>query len=81
VSNYTSESELYDHASVLRRLAPRAGVPEIALERALQTVGERIEEVQVAQAKSADTDVPNTEAIADDAFGDDPLYSLFDSLR
>jgi DNA polymerase III delta prime subunit len=81
VSNYTSESELDDHASVLRRLAPRAGVPEIALERALQTVGERIEEVQVAQAKSADPDVPNTEAIADNAFGDDALYSLFDSLR
>lgn len=81
VSNYTSESELDDHASVLRRLAPRAGVPEYSLQRALETVGERIEEVQVAQAKASDPDVPNTKTIADDAFGDNALYSLFDSLR
>jgi len=81
VSNYTSESELDDHASVLRRLAPRAGVPEYSLQRALETVDERIEEVQVAQAKASDPDVPSTEAVADDAFGDDALYNLFDSLR
>lgn len=81
VSNYTSESELDDHASALRRLAPRAGVPKYSLQRALETVGERIEEVQAAQAKASDPDVPNTEAVADDAFGDDALYSLFDSLR
>jgi DNA polymerase III delta prime subunit len=81
VSNYTSQSELDDHASVLQRLAPRAGVPEIALRRALETVGERIEEVQVAQAKASDPDLPTSEAVTDDAFGDDALYSLFDSLR
>jgi len=81
VSNYTSESELEDHASVLCRLAPRAGIPEYSLQRALETVGERIEEVQSAQAKALDPQVPNIKAAADDAFGDDALYSLFDSLR
>lgn len=81
VSSYTSESELDDHAAVLRRLAPRASVPEYSLQRALETVGERIEEVQVARSKASDPQVPNTEAAADDAFGDDALNSLFDSLR
>jgi hypothetical protein len=81
LSNYTSESELDDHASVLRKLAPRAGVPDYFLQRALKTLGERIEAVQIAQAKASDPDVPNSEAVADDAFGDDALYSLFDSLR
>jgi hypothetical protein len=81
VCNYTSESELEDHASVLSRLAPRAGIPEYALQRALETVGGRIEEVQVAQAKASDPDVPSIKVVADDAFGDVALSSLFDSLR
>lgn len=81
VSNYSSESELEDHASVLRRLAPRASVPEYSLQRALEAVGERIEEVQVAQAKASDPEVPNTDPVADEVFGDEALYSLFDSLR
>lgn len=77
-SNYASESELGDHASVLRRPAPRAGVPKYALQRALETVDER---VQVAQAKASDPAIPNTNAVADEAFGDEALYCLFDSLR
>ena len=81
VSNYSSESELDDHASVLRKLAPRAGVPEYSLERALTAVDERVVEVQGAKSKVADPAVPNTDAAADDAFGNDSLYSLFDSLR
>jgi hypothetical protein len=81
VSNYSSESELDDHASVLRKLAPRAGIPEYSLQRALEAVDERVEEVRVAQAKAPDPAVPSTESVADDAFGDDALYSLFDSLR
>lgn len=81
VSNYSSESELDDHASVLRKLAPRAGVPEYSLQRALEAVDERIVEVQVAQTKAADPTVPKTDATADDAFGDDALYRLFESLR
>jgi hypothetical protein len=81
VSNYTSESELDDHASVLRRLAPRAGVSEYSLQRALETVDERIEEVQFAQAKAIDPEVPTTEAVTDEAFGNDALHSLFESLR
>ncbi len=81
VSNYVSESELEDYASDLRRLAPRADIPEYALQRALETVDERLQEVLESQADEADPDVPNTEAIADEAFNDDALYGLFDSLR
>lgn len=81
VPNYTSESELDDHAAVLRRLAPRAGVPELHLQRALDSIGERLEEVQVAQAKVSDPEVPSIDVVADEAFGDDALYRLFDSLR
>jgi DNA polymerase III delta prime subunit len=51
VSNYSSESELDDHAAVLRKLAPRASVPEFSLQWALDKVGERIEQVQVKQAR------------------------------
>ena len=81
LSNYSSESELDDHASVLRKLAPRAGVPEYSLERALEAVDERIAEVQVTQAKAADPELPNTAAVTDDDFEDDALYNLFESLR
>lgn len=81
VSNYSSESELDDHASVLRTLAPRAGVPEHSLQRAIETVDERIQEVQVAQAEPIDPAVPIDDTVSDEAFGDDALRNLFESLR
>lgn len=81
VSYYSSESELGDHAAVLQRLAPRAGVSGYVLQRAIETVCERLEEVQYVQATASDPDVPSAESVADDAFGDDAIYSLFDSLR
>jgi hypothetical protein len=66
---------------VLRRLAPRAGVPSSSLQWALDRVGERIEQVQVKQAKASDPEVPTTGKTGDEPFGDDALVSLFDSLR
>lgn len=81
IFNYTSESELNDHASVLQRLAPRAGVSDYSLRGALEAIGDRIEEVQVSRAKASDPDVPGSFDADDDAFGDEALQNLFDSLR
>lgn len=81
ISNYTSESELDDHASVLQRLAPRAGIHDYSLQRALEAVGERIEKVQVSRAKASDPVVPGSKGGDDEAFGDEALQNLFDSLR
>lgn len=81
IFNYTSESELNDHASVLQRLAPLAGVSDYSLRGALEAIGDRIEEVQVSRAKASDPDVPGSFDADDDAFGDEALQNLFDSLR
>jgi hypothetical protein len=81
VSNYTSESELDDHASVLRTLAPRAGIPELILERALEKVEERLDEVRLSQTTASDPVVPKSEPPSDEVFDDRALLNLFESLR
>ncbi|WP_404478357.1 restriction endonuclease [Novosphingobium sp. BL-52-GroH] len=79
--NYSSESELEDHAIVLRQLAPRALVPEVIVKQALDAVEERISEVQVRQAKSVDPEFEAPDTPDDETFDDEALGTLFDSLR
>ena len=81
LSHLTSESELEEHAEILRALAPRARIPDFALERALDAVEERIGEVQVRQAKASDPAIPASDEASGDHFDDEAIRSLFDSLR
>lgn len=81
LANFTSETELEEHALALRQLAPRAHVPPIVLQMALDAVDERISDVQISQAKSSDPELEAPVPPDDDAFDDAALATLFDSLR
>lgn len=80
-SGYSSESELEEHAEALRQLAPRAPVPEGELQRALEFVDQRLGEVQSRTAPSSDPNPFDGESPDDEAFDDDALHNLFNSLR
>ncbi len=79
IGGIDSESTLEDHATTLKKLAPRADVPPEALARALAKVEERIlelgEETSVADAPS----IPNSPREID-TFDDAALRDLFAPL-
>lgn len=79
--NYESESELDDHASALRRLAPSAHIAESTLRSALETVDARIEDVRSEQTDSAEPSVLAASKPESDRFDDGALAALFGSLR
>ncbi|MEX0807771.1 MAG: hypothetical protein WD044_03495 [Dongiaceae bacterium] len=80
VSTIESESTLNDHIETLQKFAKRVPIPESKVDRAIEVVQERIEEIEEqtppAETPSFDAD-PDSEI---DQFDNDALTSLFAPL-
>lgn len=79
--NFSSQSDLEEHADALKQLARRAPIPESVLARALEHVDERISEVESRSTESSDPDLIKSKSPDDESFDDNALGNLFDSLR
>lgn len=79
ISDIDSESTLKDHAKTLEKFAPRASIPQEALDRALSKVRARLEEIAELTSVASS---PSTRATPrePDNFDDAALASLFAPL-
>ena len=76
ISDVDSESTLEDHAKMLKKFAPRAGIPQEALDHALLKVKARIDEI--AETTSVASSPSNRSTPHEpDNFDDAALASLF----
>ena len=75
-----SESTLKEHIEALKRLAPRAGIPNDRLSEAISQVESRISEVQESTEEAAAPDFSTKGRRSPDVFDDDELRDLFAPL-
>lgn len=80
VNDIDSESTLDERIETLKKLAPRAGVSNEKVERAVSVIKERIAAVaeETKDEKAPDFEAPKKDER--DTFGDDELHGLFYSL-
>jgi hypothetical protein len=74
-----NESSLTDRIDALKKFAPRFGVPEAVLHRAVVTVEERIGEIEKHSAPEASPTFPPTKRVPE-KFDNDALKNLFAPL-
>lgn len=75
-----SESTLEDHASSLKKLGARAGIPESVIEGAVSIVKNRITTLQEESATAGEPSVTGAEKRVTDKFDDVALLNLFAPL-
>ena len=76
----TSESTLNDHITALKRFAPRLGVPQATLNKALKIITSRIESLAVETPETPAPTLSAQSSAERDTFDDEDLNNLFAPL-
>lgn len=80
ISEIGSESTLNEHAETLQKLGKRASIPATVVERAVETVQERIALLEEETPESTSPTVSSRASKDEDSFDDDELRDLFAPL-